>query len=289
MSDTQTPLNRWQRWVLRLSKWLFCIVLGIVLADLTWRMVAPEPLYLMPPSQGSGAAKRVGANVQGTAQYHAFGIATDDPVDVKKVIDAPETRLQLQLLGVTVADSPEYSSAIIAPKGGRGEFYPIDGKVQGGATLKEVHSDRVILSNRGKLETLKFEKRAGGGVTARAVARPVNTVRSTGDLQRRIRQVRSPSEFINLAKQELNANPQGVLRELGLSSAGGGQGYRVESGSILTSLNLRPGDVVLSVNNQRLGDINADQVMLEDVVNSGSVRLEIQRGNQRFVVNHNIK
>ena len=58
---------------------------------------------------------------------------------------------------------------------------------------------------------------------------------------------------------------------------------------MLTQLGLQPGDVILSVNGQTLGNLNDDQMLLEQVTNSGQARLEIQRGNRRFVVNHTIK
>jgi general secretion pathway protein C len=58
---------------------------------------------------------------------------------------------------------------------------------------------------------------------------------------------------------------------------------------MLTQLGLQPGDVILSVNGQTLGNIDDDQNLLGQVTDSGQARLEIQRGNRRFVVNHTIK
>ncbi len=85
-------------------------------------------------------------------------------------------------------------------------------------------------------------------------------------------------------------NPAGALKQMGLEVAGNGSGYKVSnSGSMLTQLGLQPGDVILSVNGQTLGNLDDDQMLLEQVTNSGQARLEIQRGNRRFVVNHTIK
>jgi general secretion pathway protein C len=47
---------------------------------------------------------------------------------------------------------------------------------------------------------------------------------------------------------------------------------------------LRPGYVVLSVNGQAVGDIQQDRSQLNVVMDAGSARLEIQRGERRFFV-----
>jgi len=49
-----------------------------------------------------------------------------------------------------------------------------------------------------------------------------------------------------------------------------------------------PGDIVLSVNGQRLGDLETDKAILEQVGTTGNARIEVQRGNNRFVVNHKL-
>jgi len=58
---------------------------------------------------------------------------------------------------------------------------------------------------------------------------------------------------------------------------------------MLTQVGLQPGDVILSVNGQTLGNMSDDQMLLDQVTASGQARLEIQRGNRRFVVNHSLK
>ena len=51
---------------------------------------------------------------------------------------------------------------------------------------------------------------------------------------------------------------------------------------------LQPGDIVLSVNGQGLGDPGVDQQLLQQMSNESQVRIEVQRGNSRFVVNHSL-
>lgn len=288
MADKVAELMSWQRWTLVLGKAALTVLLSWQLAHLTWLIVAPEPLLLKAPSQSRGDAQN-GGTVAGTGQYHLFGDVTAQPVEaVAKEVDAPDTRLRLQLLGVTRSTSNEASSAIIAPKGGQGEFYRIGDAVQGRTRLAGVYDDKVILDTNGKLETLKFDEESTAGITARAVAAPRPEVNRSGSLRERFKQVRSPSEFMNMVTEEVAGDAEGAMQEMGLEAIGSGQGYRVQPGSVLTALQMQPGDIVLSVNGQALGDPQSDQQLLQQVSSEGNARIEVQRGNSRFVVNHKI-
>lgn len=280
------PLAPWQKWLLVAGKLTLTVLIAVQLAVLVWMTIAPQPLYLKAPSQGD--AKLSESGVRGTAQYHLFGEAKDEPVAVvKEEVDAPETRLRLTLLGINKASVAEDSSAIIAPQNGRGDFYKVGDTVQGRTKLAGVQHDKVVLDTNGKLETLKFDEKVSRGISARSVAAPKPRA-NKGTIRQRFSKVRSASEFMDMANQEMAQNPEAALNELGLESAGAGQGYRVQPGSILTSLKLVPGDIVLSVNGQRLGDLETDKAILEQVGTTGNARIEVQRGNNRFVVNHKL-
>lgn len=290
MADMKGAAPGWQRWVLITGKTALTLLIAVQLAALSWRVVAPEPLVL--PAPAAASANRTDASgIRGTAQYHLFGEVGVEPLTpVTQEVAAPETRLRLQLLGVTKAARAEASSAIIAPRGGEGEFYRIGSVVQGSTRLAAVYDDRIILDTNGKLETLKFEEENAAGVSARAVpavSAPA-PARAQGALRERFRSVRSPADFMTMVTEEVATDPNRALQELGLESAGDGLGYRVTPGSMLTALQLQPGDIVLSVNGQTLGNPQADQQLLQQVSNEGNARIEVQRGNNRFVVNHSL-
>lgn len=280
-------LVSWQRWALRLGKLSFTLLLAVELAALTWRVVAPEPLTLMAPTQsGSQIAT---ASVQGAAQFHLFGEAGSEPVkQVTAEVNAPETRLRLELLGVTKStEHKELSTAIIAPKGGTGEFYRIGDTIQGGTRLAAVYENRVILDTNGKLETLKFEEGVASGVETRRVATP-EPQPARQDLRERFRSVNNPAQFMDMVTDVANEDPDGTISQLGLESVGPGEGYRVQAGSMLQALELQPGDIILSVNGQALGEPSADQMLLQQVSSEGRARIEVQRGENRFVINHSL-
>jgi len=279
----------WQRVSLVLGKLIFSVLIASQLAIFTWMILSPKTLVLSEPSRAKGSSVITQNN--SIADLHIFGDAAVVLTEVPQEVNAPKTRLRLELLGVMAASISENSSAIIAPKGGAGENYRVGDVVQGRTKLAAVHQDKVILDSNGKLETLKFDLARKQGI--QKSAKPTAAQRkaqSRGSLKDRFKKVRNAADAVSLLRDEVANNPAGALKQLGLETAENGSGYKVSSsGSMLTQLGLQPGDVILSVNGQTLGNLDDDQMLLEQVTNSGQARLEIQRGNRRFVVNHTIK
>jgi general secretion pathway protein C len=279
----------WQRLALILGKLTFTVLISSQLAIFTWMILSPSTLVLSEPSRAKGAA--MVAQNQSIADMHLFGDAVVTVIDVPKDVNAPKTRLRLELLGVVAASIAENSSAIIAPKGGSGENYRIGDVVQGRTKLAAVQQDQVILDSNGKLETLKFDLARKQGIQQSGKpTRAQRRAQSAGSLKERFKQVRNAADAVNLLRDEVAISPAGALKQLGLVISENGSGYKVSnSGSMLIQLGLEPSDVILSVNGQTLGNLEDDQMLLEQVTSSGQARLEIQRGNRRFVVNHTIK
>jgi len=291
LTEQVLVLQTWQKAALITGKTLFTVLIAAQLANFTWKMVAPEVLILAEPSRGSSNSQSI-ASSESIADWHVFGDATVQVVETPKQVNAPKTRLRLELLGV-LAGTGKASSAIIAPKGGAGEYYRLGDTVQGRTKLASVHADKVILDTNGKLETLKFDEKRSRQNIKKSKDKPkeVTSSKPKTSLKDRFKKVRSASEAVDLIKGEVANDPQAVLSQMGLEPAGEGKkGYKVSNaGSMLTQVGLQPGDVILSVNGQTLGNMSDDQMLLDQVTASGQARLEIQRGNRRFVVNHSLK
>ena len=80
-----------------------------------------------------------------------------------------------------------------------------------------------------------------------------------------------------------------MLSQLGISavSMGKSKGYRVGGlvkSQYLSQTGLQPGDLILSVNGQTVGDIEKDKMEIDNIMAQGSARLEIQRGTRTFFV-----
>tara|TARA_Y100000782_G_scaffold107454_1_gene129751 strand:- start:525 stop:1397 length:873 start_codon:yes stop_codon:yes gene_type:complete len=290
VSEQSIILLPWQRTSLTLAKTVFTVLLSSQLAALTWMVLSPAKVALLEPTRASSSST-IQQSQDSIADRHVFGDAVAEVVEVPKEVNAPKTRLRLELLGVMAASKAENSSAIIAPKNGKGENYRIGDIVQGRTKLAAVHQDKVILDSNGKLETLKFDLDKKSSI--RKSSKPTSSQKkatANGSLKQRLKKIRNASDAITLLRDEVNSDPRGALKQLGLEVAANGEGYKISSsGSMLTQLGLQPGDVILSVNEQTLGNIDDDQGLLEQVTSSGQARLEIQRGDRRFVVNRTIK
>lgn len=294
MTELTVDLLPWQRWLKRLLLTLLTLLTAWLAAKLVWLVLAPAPLDLPQPSK----VTKTFSNVELSSVPHdLFGeIGVEKPVETKKPVDAPDTRLRLELLGVNSSTVPELSSAIIAPKGGKGENYAIGDVIQGRTKLSDVYVDKVILDTSGKLETLKFDERKSSSPGVRIAPSEGTSSGNSGpgvdedriaSLKKRIGGIRNPEDFLAIAGDAAQESPELVLNSLGLKTSGAGEGYTVQSGSVLLKAGMQKGDQLLSINGQMLGDIGSDQMLFEQVMGDGRARIEVQRGGRRFTINQN--
>ena len=278
---------------LGLLRWILPVVLVVImaalLADTLWLWVYgpgdPVPrdpeLPRLEETESGGRTERIRYQqvrdwaLFGTWEEQQGGGNGDQPVD------APETRLQLQLLGVfQTGEQGQSPGAIIAEQGDNGKLYQIGDRLPGNARLEQVHADRVILRRQGQLETLKLESPGlDGGV--QAVDRADKQQRSRGgDGSSESRDRDGPAMSGDVQEQR-----QRIIRGLGLESSD--QGYVIGESApaqLLDRVGLKPGDVVVSVNGHDVGEKKADLAALREYHDKGSAKVVIQRGSQRFTV-----
>jgi general secretion pathway protein C len=238
---------------------------------------------------------RPAVSINAILNRNLFGEAGETEV-ADTGLPAVETRLPLKLLGVFVADDPDESAAIIAQEGrGSGLVFVVGDKVPGNAELIEVHADHVVLRRAGSRETLRFPKIQGNQLVAEpesAAPRPLGT--NTGGMPVEP-DSETPRDFVASYRERIDADPEGALREIGITpvSEGDAQGYRLDSAAAsspyLSQTGLQPGDVVLSVNGQPVGDIQQDRHQIDNILAEGSARIEVQRGTRRFFVTASLK
>ena len=101
------------------------------------------------------------------AKEHNYNISSfklfgDAQAPIKKEIieteKLPETTLKLRLTGVLAGKDNVQASALIEGPDRQTRNYRVDEQVPGGATLKQVYADRVVLERSGRLENLIFEE-----------------------------------------------------------------------------------------------------------------------------------
>lgn len=222
-----------------------------------------------------------------------------------QVIDAPETRLNLELQGVFIADDESQSTAIVGEKNKTGELYGIGDRLPGNSRLAAVFVDHVLIRRGSRMEKLMFadtryrikktnpEPRRGrtisGGLSDSERAgldkirdRVRNRSASVPVTQQHAGSRRSVAEVTNRLKN----NPVATLGEAGITAVAEGEskGYRIGQNAqdAIRQAGLQPGDVILSVNGRPVGSAANDQALIDQVMASSRVRVEVKRGSRRF-------
>jgi len=306
----------------------YTVVVAIVLlthslAQLTWSLVPqsvdqPKASTAQRHSPRATRVAREQPLAQKIGNLNLFG--KYEPVKVEqepvrpKVV--PETKLNLKLRGVFASQNEEASHAIIADARGDEDSYRIGSEVPGGAILKEIHSDHVIILHNGRLETLKLPEEEGQGeVGGRGpgAARPsISTVSSrmaesranhsaasrniggashagsgavanTRSVENLSRDVADNAELLGQYRSALLNNPNSVMGLVNVSpyqKDGQLMGYRIRPGrdrALLQRFGLRSGDVVTSVNGVPMNNPVKALEVLRDLSSASSLTVEVNR------------
>lgn len=279
------------------------IALAQSMSEITWGLM-PENPYVAPSDISAQASGRTNAlNVSSsTASYnhiassHLFGIASNQvakPTIAAPVAqDAPDTQLRLTLKGVVASDDMMDAWAIVADRMGNEDSYGIDAPLPGGAILKEIYSDRIILLHNGRLETLRLPKNELKGNSNVSSSGRSNNQRSTN--RRNSRRTSSASGNVNrLSSQatqtlktyrdKLLNDPQSVMNSVRAEpyrQAGKLKGYRIFPGrdkQLFGQMGLEPGDIVTSVNGVELDSPLKGLEIMQQLSDASDVTVNVLR------------
>lgn len=268
------------RWALLASRTLRVLAtawIAWVLAGIFWLMSGHSAARLPSPVQTVERRTTPSIDVSRLASADLFG---QPAVTAAKgaASDAPDTSLQLRLTGVFVNNDPQFSSAIIAERNnpaGPAKVYRINDSLPGGATLAEVHEDRVLIRRNGSDEVLRFEKTS--------LLSPSDATPVAGNKENDWRSMLSD------AIRSMSANPEQFVQQMGLKP--GANGYEITDATpehLRNSAGLQPGDWLVSVNGRRLGDPRRDQGVLGGIQSSGRVNVEMKRGGQTVSLDYQL-
>ena len=302
------------------AKWLMVLGMAYTLATVVLVIAAPPEAAPAQPrgtvAHDPGGA-RPGADLQSIVDANLFGSPGAVSAATARAAAARETpvdtRLPLTLHGVFVADPPQDSTAILAHQGRAENLYRIGEAVPGNATLEAVAINHVLLRRGRSPERLAFPepdqrlatpsaqaKSAAGtapdtqaSLGARAALNASRPEQRSAPAPHRP-QAPSPREMAQKYREHLKNDPRGALGELGLTPVSGdaAAGYRLDrlaESPYLRQTGLKPGDVILSVNGQLLGDVGRDRLELDNLLAQGSARLEVQRGDRRFFITASLR
>jgi general secretion pathway protein C len=279
------------RWLRTAALVVLTVLVARLAAQFVWLWVpVPESAQWKPApvaATGVTASAPKGPDAQLIASAHLFG-DYQAPADASldRMDKAPDTRLNLTLLGILAADQDKGSRALIADGGGDEKPYSVGDKVPGGVNLQAIFPDRVILSRNGQLETLRLDKdKAPSSLQANAApaSAPASTVSE------------ETTEMLTKVREQLLLDPSKAADYIRVQPAnvnGEQRGYRIYPGrdrSVFNNAGLRPGDIVTSLNGTPLSDPAQALQQLADVSQASSLSLTIERGGVQQTVTVNFR
>lgn len=266
------------------------------LAKLTWLAFPtppqedpPPPLAVMinpsanQPALSQATAGNAPITPQDIANWHLLGEADAAAASISAVENAPQTSLALNLRGVIASNDKKTARAIIGDSSGAENFYALDAQVPGGAILKEIHADRVILLRGGGHETLMLPKDELGGDGGEFSVPPLPPVATPDE------------SMLDEYRDALQNHPETLadrIQPIPVHKEGKFVGYRFLSPrdpTLLSRLGMQPGDVVTAVNGAQLDNplkgmqvlrgISAEDEIRVDTLRNGTPRSFILRMN----------
>jgi len=273
--------ERHGRWLPPALNLLLVAVVAMTLARLAWSLVpTPEAARWRPaPVQAAATApaSRGPISIDALLAAQLFGLYQAEPV-ATDLNNAPETRLNLTLLGILAGRGEGDSRALIADGTGEEKPYAIGDDIARGVTLEAIYPDRVVLMRNGQAETLRLNKDQPGiaSDTPVTTAPVVSTGSATTLTAVRDQVLQDPSR----AAEYIRVQPA--------SQNGQMHGYRVYPGrdrELFNNAGLRPGDVVTAVNGIELDNAQKALQMLNDLSRANNFTLTVDRGGQTQTVN----
>jgi len=254
-----------------LASLLLILLLAWLLAELTWSLLPRNPAPTAVAST-SAPAMRPQVDAARVADRHLFGTASAQG----NASNAPDTTLNLTLHGIVAGKRAADSRALIVANGDE-EPYAVGAQVPGGAVIRSIYPDRVLLARDGRLEALRLPKDDTGNAGS--------NVQPSMGMQPRA--MLPPAQDLGQLRQEIVNNPQrlmDVVRAMPMMDHGKLTGYRIYPAGNPTTFNqlgLKPGDVVTAVNGIPLTDPAQSMKVLSSLKTTEQVSVTLTRNGQQ--------
>jgi len=216
------------------------------------------------------------------AQLHLMGKPAPAST-TKQVADAPETTLNLKLLGV-LAGGKEYGYAIISSGGNKTKHYGLGDDVPGGATLHAVFADRVILERDIRMETLRLPRANAKGFNQKKPAK-------TTPQQAKAISKETNFETVGQFRQEIMKNPVRLTEFINAAPEnnedGKFMGYKLtpsKNTDMFYQLGLEPGDVVININDIVLDAPNKGPEAMQALSTATEVKMVVVRAGTEITL-----
>jgi general secretion pathway protein C len=280
-------LNRFSGWLLLLAIAWLCWTA----ARLLWLLLAAPlaPALPLAPLQN---------NIKSANDYSGLFAIFADPDPIASAVQPPPN---VELKGVLLAIPESMSSALLNINGEVKNYRIGDGLKDSDYILVAVDWNSVIIADANDKETvismpdampLDQSDMLAGGVSNQRL--PDNnmlptapqTLQDTPPEPTETNGESSPQTAIEEAVTALQENPASYLSRMGVMASG--ESYQVTAAmpsKLRNRLGLEPGDKVLTVNGQNVGNNPAqDAGVLQQVQQAGEAQIEVQRGEQVITI-----
>ena len=227
------------------------------------------------------------------------------PVETTEQIEAAPvkiTDLRLKLWGVALR-GPENSYCIIEEEKLREQgVYKVGAEVPGGAVVKEVEWDRVILTVGGKDEILELEDGMTGGprmapapfgaaagsrsTAAASASAPVTGVEVISDTEYVVDRAEVDNALENMSQlfTQIRAVPHFEGGE-----ATGFRLFAIRRGSLFDKIGLKNGDIIRSINGQVMNDPTRALALLEQLREARDLSVAVTRNRKDQTINYTVR
>lgn len=247
------------------------IALALVLAQTTWLIAAPQDRVAMQtvrplPSPLAQVGVAITSDRTGLLENNPFVSST--PLEV---VEAPETQLNLKLIGARASTGPDGGSAQITTPDNVTQTFTPGEEILEGVVLERIMSDRIVIRRNGEAEILMRVGRTAG---LSVIGDASQTLPPSAATSANVPQVAEIDGIIS--------DPQLLMRTVRLTPnerEGRGFGYLMTltgSDATLNRAGLRDGDILIAVNGAQVNDIDFSEIM--DEMGAGqTANLRIER------------
>ena len=257
------------------------ILLALLILYLCWKLASIFWLLMAPPQVIQLGRVELGSQQPQVPNISSFALFQE----ASKTAAAYEN-LNLVLQGVVMGSASQFSSAVIKVND-VADRYRVGESINTTAyQLAEVYWDRVVLrQNNGSTRELPFKRMENG--LDQAIVQPVVSAPNSNYQSNQVVPSQE-SSALGQAVQKIQEDREQYLKDMGVNAAGGG--YEVTSrtpAALRSKLGLQPGDRIVSLNGQAVGQGQSDAQLLEQARREGQVKLEIKRGDQVMTIQQN--
>jgi general secretion pathway protein C len=271
---------------------------SIVGTALAARLVPPVEVALSPPPQPFEIEASKPAVFYTLISKRDIFNSAPPPAAPAEPAAPVATPLKLKLWGVALHTNGNLSYSIIEDLGARKQgVYGVAAAVPGGATVKTIEWDRVILDHNGKEEVLELaSKSPGGGATklstSTSAAAPGAAPPSGGSIQ-----ATGENEF-SIARTEVDSALENMsqlftqIRAVPHFEGGQSIGFRlfaIRRGSLFDRIGLKNGDIITNINGTEMNDPGRAVALIQELRDASNLKVSVIRNQQPQEISYNIQ